>query len=184
MTPFQLGQLPGSSVGGVPTVAVLAVLGLAALVTGAFLRFQVDRARRGGSTAGGPDDTDRRRGSTVRPGNREPMPETPPEAVPDLLQTAAQRLSRADHDGAIKAAYMFCRVRLASRLDVPPEGTHWDFFDEVAAVGLGNDQDAFRELSVLYEQAVFGSQDLDGGEAERALALAAELTGEAPPRTV
>lgn len=108
---------------------------------------------------------------------------TRPDDLPDLLRTATSRHAEGDLDGAIQAAYMFVRKRLAAELEISTAGTHWDFFERCVEAGLADGEDSLRELTEVYEQAAFGSGPATEHEAERAMELSGRLTDATVPDT-
>lgn len=169
MIPLQLDGLAGD-----PLTPVVAIGGVLALVLGVLGRIWIDRRR---SPRPAPVDTF----EEPEPEDVEEEAPAPEEPPPPLLAKAASRFSAGEFTGTVQAAYMHTRNHLATEHDLEAAGTHWDFFSRCEERGPDDGVAALRELTTLYERAVFGSETIDRENAERALDLSVSLTGDSIP---
>lgn|GEM_PF-7054260 len=126
--------------------------------------------------------------SSVRGGSREveghtDTIKTPNDAEPtvdELLSVAQDELHRGQLDSAVTASYQSARRRLASSLDLPSTGTHWDFFNACEDADIDATRlESFRGLTEQFERAAFASSTVSADSARRAVNLATTLIGEA-----
>lgn len=164
-------------------VLLLLVGCVVALAAGALLRIRVLGTDGSRSTLGATYDDATGRVLSAPLLEEEPAdPYSEPEPeLPDLVRTGIDRFDQGAFDGAIQAVYMFVRLQLAEEFELSTGGTHWDFFDQCTAAGLGDRADDLRALTELYEKAAFGSRESTRAEANRAMSLSAGLTGVTVP---
>lgn len=172
LIPLQVGGLLEG-----PLVGVAIVGGILALLVGVIGRIWIERHR-----------------NPFRPSiDQEPMEETietdeqvrsSPEDLGveygRLLETASDRLARDEFRGSVQAAYVYTREFLAEKHDIESSGTHWDFYDRCAAIGLEGAESDLDVLTTIYERAVFDTEQVGREEAELAVDIASEISNGPP----
>ncbi|WP_101297150.1 hypothetical protein [Halegenticoccus soli] len=99
----------------------------------------------------------------------------PTPTGPSGFSIARERLLEGDADGAVEAAYVAARRRVAADFDVSPNGTHWEFFRACRTRGLDDRLDSLRRLTERYELAAYGREDTAMDRARETVELAASL---------
>lgn len=179
--PVALIALQLEGLGGGPLGPVVVVGGVLALVVGVLGRLWIEGRRNRAS----PSSVRIEDASTPDVAHLDsPDVDEVDEPPAPLLDTAVTRFSDGEFAGTVQAAYMHARRWLADEHGVEADGTHSDFYARYVERGTFEDAGALRELSDLYERAVFGTDPIERADARRALDLSASLTGATLPDRV
>lgn len=99
------------------------------------------------------------------------------EMVPETLLTSAKaHLEANETDAAVSAAYGYTRSRFASLLEVPAEGTHWEFITACQRAAADTDIEPLRRMTEWYEHAAYGRESASESTAQDALNVASALS--------
>ena len=102
------------------------------------------------------------------------------ESPKRVLESARELLEDGNRTAAVVTVYAAVRRELLSQASpTDPMRTHWEFFASCQGGGLPEKQlDALRELTQLYEVAIFSSGELSPETAETALQAGTQILGD------
>ncbi|WP_129115571.1 hypothetical protein [Halegenticoccus tardaugens] len=127
------------------------------------------RRWRGGQSGNGSRETSETTPDTDERGNH------PTPTDPSGFSIARERLIEGDADGAVEAAYVAARRRIAADFDVSQNGTHWEFYRACQTHDLSDRFDTLQQLTEQYERAAYHRESTAMDRARETIELAVAL---------